>query len=172
MTFPTVKFLRAFAKTMSTSGPESFRKLRIRVKFDFASSLDSCVMDNVTKPSAIEMEQLKTLKAYPHWDYVNENQIELPQENPEEEDPDKFCGLGVLFKKLNFFAILHFPRTLRHPKGPSPWIDDPRPEFSNTVIGFKEYPFSKVVEAACPPTMQLITWRFDVSGFSIPSQNF
>lgn len=160
--FPTVKFLRSFAKTMATR--DSFECLVIRFRFDFASSLNSCVLDNIAKPSDVEMEQLKILRAYPHWkEYVKENQIELPQENPEDEDPEKFCGLGMFFEKLKYLCILHFPRTLRLPKGPGHWINDPQPEYTSTVIGFKEYPFSKDVETECPPTMKLLTSRFDVS---------
>lgn len=112
---PTVKFLRAFAKTMATTGPESFQGLQITTQFDFAFSLDSCIPDNVVKPSDVEMKTIKVLKDYPHWEqYVKKNQIELPQENAEEE-PNKYCGLGVLFKKLKFFGFLHTPRTLKLP---------------------------------------------------------
>lgn len=164
----TVEFFRSFAKTTATTGPESLQSLEIRIQFDFASSLDSCVLDKVIKPSTIELEKIKILKDYPHWkDYVKENQIELPQENPEPEVPKKFCGLGVLFKKLKSVRIVHIPRTLRIPTGPRHWIVDPYPEFTNTVIGFKEYPFSKAVEAACPPTMKLFTSELDVSRFRI-----
>lgn len=164
LNLPSVKFLRAFAKTMITYGPESFQTLEIRIQFDFASSLDSCVLDKIVKPSPAEMEQIKVLKAYPHWrDYVKENQIELPKKNPDLEDPSRFYGLGVLFKKLKLLRILHIPRTLRLPKGPRHWIDDYPPEYSKTLIGFREYPFSVAVGAVCPPTMKLVTWRFDVS---------
>lgn len=164
---PTVKFLRSFAKTMATTGPDSFHCLHILTQFDFASSLESCILAKIAKPSAVEINQLKALKAYPHWEeYVKENQIELPEEEPQEEDPDKFCGLGVLFSKLKFFTIGHIPRTLRLPKGLRHWIDDPRPEFTNTVIGFVQYPFSKAVEAAFPPRMILKTWMLDVSRYS------
>lgn len=129
---PTVKFLRGFAKTMATTGPESFQHLSLKIQFDFASSLESCILDGIVKPSEEEIKQIELLKAYPHWkDYVKENQIEVPEEDPEEEDPNKFCGLGVLFKNLKTFSVSHLRRTLRLPKGPSHWIDDAHPEFTN-----------------------------------------
>lgn len=159
--FPTIKFLRAFAKIMVTSGPESFQHLAIETQFDFASSLDACILDEGAKLGSAERKQLKDLKAYSHWeDYVKENQIELPEEN---QDPNESYGLGVLFKKLKSLSIEHLPRNLRLPKGPRHWVDDPEPEFTNTLIGFKEYPFSKAVEAVCPPTMEITCFNYDVS---------
>lgn len=167
LSLPSVKFVRAFAKTMATTGPDCFQKFSMRTQFDFASSLDSCILDNIVKPNEAELEQIRILKAYPHFqNYVKENQIELPYEHPEEEDPDKFCGLRILFKKLKWIRILHLPRTLRLPQGLRHWIDDPQPEFTNTIIGFKKYPFSKAVEIECPPTMKLFTSRLDVRRFT------
>lgn len=164
---PSVKLMRAFAKTMVTSGPITFQHLEIRTQFDFASSLDSCVLDEIVQPSASENEQIKILKAYPYWEeYVRENEIEVPQQNGEvvlEEDSEKFCGLGILFRKLKSVSLRHIPRTLRLPKGPKHFIKDPQPEFGNTLIGFTEYPFSKAVKAKCPATMTIICYDFDVS---------
>lgn len=156
----TVKVLRSFAQTMSTSGPISFQHLCLETQFDFPSSLEACVLDNIPTPSQTEMEQIKILKDYLHWeDYVKENQIQLPLE--EEEQCGTF-GLSTLIKKLKSFSIIHRPRTLRLPKGPRHWIDDAQPEYSSTVIGFEKYPFSKAVENECPPTMKVSTVNFDV----------
>lgn len=144
---------------MVTSGPESFQCLELRTNFVFASSLDSCVLSNVQKPNQDENQKLRAFKAYPFWEkWANKNQIEVPEEEPAEEDPNLGCGLGVLFKKLQTLLIQHTPRTLTIQGGT--WH-----EFPNTLIGFQEYPFSKAVEAACPPTMEVITWKVDVSAF-------
>lgn len=162
---PTVKFLRSFARTMQLHGPPSFKHLMLKTQFEFASSLESCVLDKIVRPSYWEREQLRTLKAYDHWeDYVKENQIELPEEEEVDEDVEKFCGLRFLFKKLKTLKIRHIPRTLRLPKGTRHWIDHPVPEYTDTLIGFKEYPFTRVVNAQCPDNLKKILYDIDVSG--------
>lgn len=153
MNLPTVMVIRSFAKFMQHV--ESFKHFELQVQFDFASSLDSCFLND---PTSKEDENLKVLKAYPEWrEYAKINRIEVPEFMDDDlviiEDKNKFAI-------CNGFNITFVPRTLRLPKGKFNWNDD-QCEFTDTLIGFKEneYIFTKNAWALVPYGVKLFSFN-------------
>ena len=146
--------------------------MEVAVQFDFPSLLNASFLEKPSSisPSTEEQNNISVLKSYKFWEeYVKFHNIVVPiyQEEAAEilEDKQKYAGLCALKDKFQnecSFCIRHLPRTLRLPCGELHWDDD-NCKYTDTLIGFRKYPYSKEACLAGPKGIFLINDNFNVS---------
>jgi hypothetical protein len=158
LNLPSILVVRAFAAEMKKL--ESFKELDIKIRYDFSSLLNSMFLTKMPPLGNEELENIRILKNYSYSEqYVIENNIELPIIKEDDdiemvEDISKFVGLEELVKQLSYFELIYIPRILRLPSGSHHWNED-ECEFSQTLIGFKEYPMSQDVYDKLPAWVKI-----------------